>query len=188
MRIFLCKYPLLRLVPAVVLAFFAYCTLSPLSGFADDKAIPPRQNQAKKIIITADRLVSESRTKVAEFIGNVKVTRRGSVITADRLKVYYAKALDDKNTPTGGKAAIEKIIAMGNVRIITEDLVAVAQKAIYNRKTQIVTLSGANTQVTSGDNSITGTEITLYMDSERIRVSGGAKKRVRVILNPAKKK
>lgn len=171
-----------------VLAFFVFCTLPPLSGFTDDNAIPRQQNQAKRVIITADQLVSESRAKVAEFIGNVKVTREGSMITADRLKVYYAKALDDKNAPTGGKAAIEKIIAMGNVRIISDDLVAVAQKAVYSRKTRKVTLSGANTQVTSGGNSIAATEITLYMDSERIRASGGAERRVRAILNPTKKK
>ena len=187
-RILLCKYLLLRAMTAANLFFFVYCVLPPISGFADDKVIPQQQTPAHKITITADQLVSESEAKVAEFIGNVKVIRKGSVITADRLKIYYAKALNDQNTATDGKAAIEKIIATGNVRIVSDDLIAVAQKAVYIRKTQIVTLSGTNTLVTSGGSSLSGAEIKLHMDNESIRVSSGAEGRVRAILNPTKKK
>ena len=79
-------------------------------------------------------------------------------------------------------------MAEGNVRIKSEELIAVAQKAVYSRDTQKIMLSGPNTKVTSGENSIIGSKIELYLENEEFKVSGGKKGRVKAILNQSPKK
>jgi lipopolysaccharide export system protein LptA len=143
---------------------------------------------AERITITADELVSDSVSKVADFRGHVKVTRGESVITADRLKIYYADTAQNKNNRINPKTAIKQIVAEGNVRIKSEDLIAAAQKAVYSRDTQIIILSGPNTKVSSGKNSIVGSKIELYLENEQFKVLGGRKGRVTAIINQAPKK
>ena len=43
----------------------------------------------QKIRITADRLIVDTKTDSAEFIGNVRAAQGSTVITSDRLKVLY---------------------------------------------------------------------------------------------------
>ena len=47
--------------------------------------------EKEKIYVIADKLISDGNTNSFEFIGNVKATQEDSVITADRLKVFYQK-------------------------------------------------------------------------------------------------
>ncbi len=173
-----------RLLATIIL--IAAVLLWSVPGASQSEPGSNRSGQPAQTIITSDRLVTDNRAKLAEFTGNVKVNRAGSVITADRLEVYYA---DSDGNNTGGVAAggavVEKIVAEGNVHIQSADLVAAAQKGVFIRKTQKITLSGDNTTATSGGHSITGSEIVLLLDKDRIRVTGGPQDRVKVIFDPA---
>ena len=73
---------------------------------------------------------------------------------------------------------IEKIIATGNVHIKSDELVAISHQAIYTKETGIIILSGHDSIVISGNNSIAGTQIILYMDEKGIKVTGNSTKRV----------
>ena len=185
MKIFLFKHKPWRIFFIVILALIIPGLL-PASAGSDDAKKTNRPGE--EITITADELVSDNVSKIAEFIGHVKVTRGGSVITADRLKVYYTDTPRDKNNRANAKTAIKQIVAEGNVRIKSEELIAVAQKAAYSRETQKIILSGPNTKVTSGENSVVGSKIELYLENEQFKVSGGKKGRVKAILNQAPKK
>ncbi|MCF8069155.1 MAG: lipopolysaccharide transport periplasmic protein LptA [Desulfobacterales bacterium] len=145
------------------------------------------ENEDNKIHITSDRLESDSETKYAEFIGNVVATQGKTVIRTDSLKIFYnTPGEGGKNAVLEDKGAIDKIEATGNVHITFDNRVAVAEQAVYNAEKGELVLSGENTKITSGNNTISGSQITLYREDGRIRVESDETKRVEGIIFPDK--
>ena len=173
------KYNVNKILSVLTAVFILGTALDPFYAFADDKySQPDKDNGNKKIHITSDRLISDTTDNYAEFIGNVRATQEKTVITADRLKIYYKRSPDNKENPTTPEESIQKIIASGNVTMEFNDKVAVAEQAVYSMETKILVLTGANTTIISGNNSISGEKITLHRADDRITVEGSDKKRV----------
>lgn len=135
----------------------------------------------EKIHIIADKLVSDSEVNSFEFIGNVKATQGDTVITADRLKVFYTKDMNNEKNELAGKQSIEKIIARGNVTIQFDDKVAKTQQATYTTETGILVLLGPDSKIIRGKDSISGEKITFYRTDERIKVESGSENRVEAV-------
>ena len=135
----------------------------------------------KKIYITADKLIADSEAKCAEFIGNVRAVQEDTVITADRLKIFYKKVEDNNKNLTSDEGSIEKIISSGNVKINFDDKVAVAEHAVYTSETGVLVLTGPNSKVTSGTNFVSGEKITIYRAEDRMTVESGNEKRVEAV-------
>jgi lipopolysaccharide export system protein LptA len=150
---------------------------------AADTPKPSTDNPtAKKIHITADRLISDSAHNNAEFIGNVCARQGDTVITADRLKIFFAGKSEKGNaSPT---QSMEKLVATGNVEIKFDNRLAVAQQAVYITAQRVLTLTGPEATVTSGDNTISGESITFYREDGRFTVEGGSNGRVKAIILP----
>ena len=72
-----------------------------------------------------------------------------------------------------------QIVARGNIRLTFDNKIALADEAVYHTDTQILVLSGKNTKVLMGENSITGTQITFHRIDGRIEVEGGGDTRVK---------
>lgn len=161
----------------------------PPSGYAEEK---PKDtdvrslSENRKIHITADKLISDNEVDYAEFIGNVRATQEDTVITADRLKIFVKKNPDNKS-PGVGTESINKIIASGNVKINFDNRVAVTPQAVYNTETGVLVLSGDNSRIISGKDSISGEKITLYRTTGRITVESGEKKRVEAVFYSGEK-
>jgi len=148
-------------------------------GHADDKLpVHADKNKNRIIHINADRLISNIEDGWAEFTGNVCVTRESLIIKSDSLKIYYKKLFKGQNKPATGQELIEKIIATGNVHVKSDELVAKSHQAIYTKKTGIIILLGHDSKVISGNNSIAGSQIILYMEEKGIKVTGNGTKRV----------
>jgi lipopolysaccharide export system protein LptA len=147
----------------------------------------PHQSD-RRITVTADRLVSDREAKTATFTGHVKVVRGSSTIEADRLTVVYAGNTPRSDAGLPGRSAIERVVAEGNVRIRSEDLTATTPKAVYSRFSQTIELLGAGTRVISGSNSISGPQILLHLEGERLTVSSGGDSRVKAVIEPSSKK
>ena len=141
----------------------------------------------EKIQITADQLLSSSRDNYAEFIGNVEVHRGAFVIKSDRLRIYYKNLKGRSNNPDMGEESIEKIIALGHVKIWSDDRVAETDRAEWSVTEGIIVLSGDNSRVTSGKNFIAGSKITLYQADGRIKVEGHDGQRVKATFYQGKK-
>ena len=176
------NYPLTLGFWAVIFLLAASTAIS--SAHAEDTSgnqdtTGPKNNE--KIYITADKLISDNTAGYAEFIGNVRATQGETVITADRLKIFYKKHLADKNKPVVGKESIHQIVANGNVRIKFDNRVAESQQAVYNTETSVVVLSGADSKIISGNDTISGEKITFYRTDGRIAVEGGHKERVEAV-------
>lgn len=139
---------------------------------------PNQGGDETRIHITADRLTTDTNEKLVEFIGNVKATQGTTILTADRLKVFYREQSETQTQPNAEADAISRIIAQGNVKILFDNQVAIAEQADYITDKKIIILSGTDTKITSGNNSISGTKITLYRDEGRIQVESSKEKRV----------
>jgi lipopolysaccharide export system protein LptA len=141
------------------------------------------QNSVKKekVFVTADRLLVHIQTNQSEFIGNVKVIQGDTKIRADRMKVYYQPVEQEKTSQGADTHAINRIVARGRVKIKFGDRVAQSAKAEYIMDKGILILYGPGSKVTSGDNSITGSKITLYRGRNRIKVFGKGENRVKAV-------
>jgi lipopolysaccharide export system protein LptA len=135
-----------------------------------------------RIQITSDRLVVNNKSRTADFTGNVRAVQDTTTITADRIRVYYNPDAEGAGENSDADGAIRNIESSGNVTIRFDDKVAVTQKAIYNTTTGILTLSGENTRVTSGQNVITGKTITVDRNTDQVTVVGQGTKRVEAVI------
>ena len=87
--------------------------------------------EAKKIHITADRLISNTPDNQAEFIGNVRASQGETLITTDSLKIFFSGT--SKTGQSSPAQSLEKLVATGNVEIKFDNRLAVAPTGgIYN--------------------------------------------------------
>ena len=175
-------------IPSAIV-FLAVCLLVVIAegdGFSQNKTPGDTVPEGEKIHITADRLVASQNNQMIVFSGNVKAIRDKMTITSDNLNVFYA---DPKNKSGKGlgKDSIERIVAAGNVTITMEGKTATCDQAVYQTSTRVMTLTGKNTRIQSGDNYITGNTVTIYQDTGQITVDGNDTKRVDAVFQPGDK-
>jgi len=157
----------------VLIMFFALVFPAVAQETVADGSTPTSDNPIR---ITADKLITDTQDKTAEFIGNVLTSQGDTTITSDRLKVYYREGSETEGT--AGMDAIVRIVAEGTVKMVLEDQIAYTEHAEYIADKRIVVLTGPNSKIVSGNNSISGQKITLYRDDGRIHVAGTTEKPV----------
>lgn len=142
----------------------------------------PKSGDDKKIRVSSDSMMADSQAKYVEFVGNVKASQGDTVITADRIRIYYKDTKSEtkseirKETPGGN--SVDKVVAQGNVRVRFEDKLAETREAVYTTQDRVLVMSGQESKLTSGNNWITGSKITFYRDSGRYKVEGSPDKQV----------
>ncbi|MGQ9509641.1 MAG: lipopolysaccharide transport periplasmic protein LptA [Thermodesulfobacteriota bacterium] len=122
----------------------------------------PLEDLSTPIDINSDRVEGLFKENVILFKGNV-VARQGEItIYSD---VLEAMLMED------GKG-IEKVVARGNVKIQQALRVAHCEKAtFYNREQKVVL--GGNPRIYEGENMVSGDEIIIYLEKNRVEVKGG---------------
>ena len=103
-------------------------------------------NKKEKIVITCDGPLDVDYEKnIAIFNNNVKVEKPDLTIYSDKMQVYFTPKQQDSVT-VGGSAVISssvnKIVALGNVRIIRGENTSYSQQAIYTAIDKKITLTG----------------------------------------------
>ncbi len=89
----------------------------------------------------------------------------------------------EENLATGGNKELKKIVCIGNV-VITRRLYdkndismgeqrATAGKALFDVKENMIVLTEDNPTIMRGKDTLTGNKITLWLDSERLKVESG---------------
>ena len=141
-------------------------------------------NKNNRIRITSDKLNAEVDAGEIEFIGNVKATQAGDVITSDRLKIIYDPDAIKNKTRDIENVTIEKIIANGHVKIVTDNIIAETDRAEYTIKSEVLVLLGEQSRVNQGGHSITGTKFTLHRSQGKLIVEGSGQKRIKATLQP----
>ena len=162
----------------VLIFMTSFC---PVASFAEEqKKVQDQQPAEEPIQITADRLESNAEQNYAEFIGNVKASQGNLKINSDTLRIYYSGDLINRDKQASNENMLNKIVAKGNVEILSDQYEARTDEAQYDVKTMTIVLTGENSTVTSGKNSLSGSKIILYRADGRVKVEGG-KNRVNAV-------
>jgi lipopolysaccharide export system protein LptA len=148
------------------------------------------QNRDQPIRIEAAALEVRDKQKEATFSGNVKVVQGDTTMTSKVLIVYYdsnngassgAAKEKSKSTPAqkaamtsatpgpNGSSSIKRLEAKGNVVVTQKDQVVTGETAVFDTRTNLVTMSG-NVVLTQGKNVLRGDKLLVDMTTGVSRV------------------
>jgi lipopolysaccharide export system protein LptA len=146
--------------------------------------------------ITSKKLSAKNTPngKEVTFEGNVRVKQGDVTLTCDHLVIVYdektgAKKAEKrvKKLPKGLENAsqIKSITASGNVKIVQNERMAVAGKALYDNVKRTITLTEAP-RLWQGKDMLVADTIIIYLDENRSELLGGKGKTIKAIIDPDK--
>jgi len=142
------------------LLFSLLITFLAFNSWAQEEEAKPSTSPVK---ITADHMEADKKKGTVVFSGNVVVRQDEGIIMSKRLTVYY----NEQNE-------MEKIIAEGDVRINQKDRVGTCQLATYRLEDKSIVME-KEPRIWRGGDVVEGETITVFMDSDRMIVEGGAR-------------
>jgi len=144
------------LLSVLPLAVFAQGTQIALGGMRQDSSAP--------IEIAADQLKLDQASGAATFTGNVVIGQGELKLSAGEVVVEYLAGSD-----ADGK--ISRLIATGDVLLVTATEAAEAQSAVYSVATGQIVLSG-DVVLTQGANALSGQKVTINLSDGSALVEG----------------
>lgn len=157
----------------VVLGLLLAVSASVSAAPPSSGGVTKQDRSSRPITVKSDQLQAFNDSKQAVFTGRVVARQDDVTIYSDRLEVYYGESDEE----------VDKIIAIGNVRILQTNRVGTGGHAIYESKLGKVTLT-INPKVTQEKDSVSGKVIIYYLDEERSQVEGGENARVEAVIHP----
>jgi lipopolysaccharide export system protein LptA len=138
------------------------------------------QNRNQPVQIEAASLEVRDKDKIATFSGSVKVVQGDTVMRCKSLVVYYEQQGQQGGAQTmkaaapgpGGSSSISKLEALGGVTVNQKDQTATGDKALFDMKSNTVTLTG-NVVVSQGQNVMRGDRLVVDLTSGTSRVESG---------------
>jgi lipopolysaccharide export system protein LptA len=135
--------------------------LTPLAaqaaGPAPAKAGSATPAAPTKVVITGDHFVVDDAKHQATFAGNVVVEETGITLKANQVVGLYGSA---------GPSSISSFVATGSVVILTPDQQATGDKAVFDPKTRLLTLTG-NVVVTSKTGQVQSTRLVVDLKTKK---------------------
>jgi lipopolysaccharide export system protein LptA len=111
------------------------------------------------IIITSERLTTDSKANTALFENSVIARTTDMTLHADKMIVFY-------NEDTGN---ITKIEAVGGIKLIKGKRVITAKEATYYADTEKIIFTGEPRAV-EDENVVTGARMTYFMNEDRFLI------------------
>ena len=134
--------------------------------------------------------------KEATFEGNVKVNQGDVTLSCDQLVLVY----DEKTGARTGEGRVKKlakklenvsqiksITASGNVKIVQNERMAVAGKALYDNAKRTITLT-EGPRLWQGADMMVAKTIIVYLDENRVDSQGGNENPIKFKINPEQQK
>ena len=143
------------------------------------KATPPEDKESK--VVDKNQPIDITSDKVEAYWKENLIIFRGNVIARQRDMVIYADSLEAVTIEEG--KGIDRVTAGGNVKIQQGLRVANCQKAIFYNNDQKVVLTG-DPKVLEGENIVSGDEIIVDIDKNRVEVKGGSSGRGKATIQP----
>jgi len=117
------------------------------------------------VTVTSETLTADNLAHTALFEKNVIAKTTDMTMSADWMLVHY--------TDPGGD--ITKIESKGNVKVQKEDKVMTSQEATYFTDSPERIVFTGSPRAFDGQNVVSGTKITYYIDGDRSFVEGNSK-------------
>lgn len=159
-----------HLIPSLAAAF----ALAAAPVAAQDAGVGFGQggfDRSAPVEVASDMLEVDQATGQAVLTGNVVVAQGDMRLSAARVTVDYAEV--------DGERRIERLLASGDVLIVSGEDAAEGQEAVYTLGTSNVVLTG-DVVVTQGGNTLAGDRLDIDLASGAGTVTG----RVRTTLQP----
>ncbi len=170
------------------LAFFVGLLL--LGAVVADAADNRKKVERQPIQITSDRLEAFNEERLVVFAGHAVAVQGDRVIRADRINVYYKKKSDENKSPVapdanlGQGGDLDRIVALGKVRITQRDRVVTGDEATYYQDDQKIVVTG-HAVLRENENVVRGDRITVLINEKKGVVEGTPAKRVTATIYPA---
>lgn len=119
--------------------------------------------------IQSEQMTVDFDSRRIVFQGDVRVSQADFSLTAQTITAIFGKDAED----------IEKIIAKGDVTITKTDKTGWGQEAMYDREKAMVRLTG-DPCLKQGKNYIRGSEISVFLEEDRMDVKGAVKAEFRL--------
>lgn len=161
----------------LTIAFFALF-LTSNSSLAETS----KEKSQQPIHVVSDKMTAQEKSSMVEFSGNVKAVMEDATLYADSIKIYFFD--DQSKRETDAQSSVKQIISSGNVKYISKERKALADKAVYTTKDDILILTGKSPKLITGSSFVTGTKITLFRKDNKIIVESDGEKRVEALFNP----
>jgi lipopolysaccharide export system protein LptA len=123
------------------------------------------------IEVSADQLSVSQPDGAATFSGNVRVAQGELRISADEMRIEYVEGAD------GARTRISRLLASGDVMVVTPSEAAEAQEAVYSIDGGTVVMTG-EVLLTQGANAISGDRLSIDL----VAGTGTFDGRVRTVL------
>jgi lipopolysaccharide export system protein LptA len=145
------------------------------------------QNRDQPIQIESATLEMRDKKKEATFAGNVKVVQGDTTMTSKTLVVFYESApaatapaagsktaakpapIQSATPGPSGTSSIKRLEARGNVVVTQKDQVVTGETAVFDTKTNLVTMLGG-VILTQGKNVLRGDRLMVDMTTGVSRV------------------
>jgi lipopolysaccharide export system protein LptA len=156
------------------------------------------QNRDQPIKIEAATLEMHDKQKEATFAGNVKVVQGDTTMTSKTLVVFYesqgaaaaapapnskpsksAPPMQSETPGPGGNSSIKRLEARGNVVVTQKDQVVTGETAVFDTKTNLITMLGGPTGgvvLTQCKNVLRGDRLLVDMTTGTSRVESDSGK------------
>lgn len=141
-------------------------------------------DSGEQIRIKANQLEVDDKANTVTFIGQVNAVQGKTVLTCDKMVIYYTKKSDDPTKATQGGREIVKIHVIGHVKVVQEDKTATGRQGLYELAAKRIELWG-DPKIIQGGNTLTGQKVIVYLEESRAVVQGG-RNQVEALIIPQK--
>jgi lipopolysaccharide export system protein LptA len=155
--------------PIILVLLITFLATVPAQAASDSFSGQP-------IVIKSNELQADTKNRSAIFSGKVIAKQGDITIHADRLVVKYAEK--------GG--SVDAVEASGNVKIVQENRIGTAQRAVYYNNQGKIIMTGSP-KVVQGKDVVTGKEVVYFVNEEKSLVTGGAGEPVTAVIYPKAK-
>jgi lipopolysaccharide export system protein LptA len=142
----------------------SFAVTAAIIGFAAPAQVIKNHNSKAPVNFSAGAIELQDRADRVILTGGVTATQAGLSMSASRVTAAY--------TSSGG-IDVQRMDAVGGVTITKDDLRATSEAAIYDLKSDLITLVG-NVQLVQGANRLNGGRIVIDLNSGRSTINGGS--------------
>ena len=155
----------------VILAAFLAALSASLPASAAEGTLLKMQGTDRPVEIDSESMELRNQERTVVFLGSVSARREDMTLQADRVEVKIAEKGEN----------VERIRALGNVRVRKKDLLASGKEGVYSVADDTVVLTG-DPKVWRGRDAVAGEKIRIFLADERVEVE-----KARAIMYPGEK-
>jgi lipopolysaccharide export system protein LptA len=168
------------------------------AAYAQNGYLSLSQSSQEPIDITAKKFTARNIPDGKEniFEGAVKVVQDDVTLTCDKLVIVYNEKKGAAPTESGNRKLpkdwqtagnIKSITASGNVKIVQNERMATAGKALYDNVKRTITLT-ESPRIWQGRDAGIADTIIMYLDENRSEFRGGDASPIKFTINPGEQK